>query len=384
MNIIQQTDTSYRIEVTAGDIELEAISANTEKEREPNGNPSGLVLFADIEISLTEEATDAIRELASSAVSMDMSMGDRLTENEFLRALFSMPIPVASIFDGEMPELEDEDKIQADASLASLIISREATFGTVPIGASDRYRLKFIPDARGMSVVLDNIETENNINETHPFALSSDFVISSLGEENEVVDIGVPSLSSQTTIEDKRVVLFTKTIDIGISDGLSRAIFFSGLQDREKVYDAYYGLFSLPLWRSGSGISVIENNSSSRSSHICGIDPSNRSVLYIPTAPLSTESPVGSTLVHMRGTVEVSYLVGDVQYPFPLRIGQTSSIFDICTNDQGWTDVGPVAKQYIGDVGIEGEDVIHSWTGRRTIQLVKENLSRIGQARLEN
>ena len=198
------------------------------------------------------------------------------------------------------------------------------------------------------------------------------------------MNIGVPAFYSQAAIEDRRVALFTKTTDIGINNGLNRAIFFLGLRDKEKVYDAYYGLFSLPLWRSEDGISVEESNNASRSSHICGIDPSNRSVMYIPTALLNTESPLGSTLTYMSGTAEVSYLVGDVQFPFAPRIGHTSSIFDICTNDQGWTDVGPVAKQYIGEEGADGGDVIHSWTGRKTMQLIKESLSRIGQTKLEN
>ena len=384
-SISKLSDTSYKIKISSGDIsrafpeDFDLVPVNTED------NTSGKVIAGTVSLEITPEVADEIRDKVSRSLTLGMSLGDKLAENKFLHALFSSPIPFSGMYGKISPALEASDSEPIGAQLDALSISYELNFGSVSIGVNDTYRLKFIPDARGFDIWLENTDFEDNLEEEHAFALTLPFVISTLDLLNPVVSSGIPDKKVFGSLDDAKVAFYEKEFEVNGGEALTRAIALSGIRDRASVQDAYNSLFSLSMWRGGNDdVKVEEIDLRPYSSHICGVDPLGTSIQYLPLANLGGYDQMGFGVnLIFSGTTTVSFLVGEIRYPFNPVFGIAKTLFDVCIDDPGWTDVGPLVPQYIGGRGIEGVDVIHSWTGRKSIAPKRATLNSIGQSKLE-
>ena len=377
------SDTSYNIVVSGSDITKAFPEDFTDIPVDITNTTSGKIIDGTVSVEFDPEAADIIRDKVSRKLNLGMDLGDILAENKFLHALYSSPIPFSGLYGSTSPSLDATDDVPISAQLDSLPTSFTFNLGAVQIGLNDTYRLKFIPDARGFDVYLENVDLEDNLLEDHPFALTLPFEISSIDVNNPVVEDGVPTKSVPGTVDDAKVLFYEKDFPISGGEVLTRAVALSGIRDRGMVIDAYNSLFTLSMWRGGNGVVVEDKALRPFSSHLCGVDPHGKSIQYLPLDGLVGSEQIGSGNLIFTGNTTVKFLVGEIRYPFNPIFGLTKTLFDICTDDEGWTDVGPLADQYIGGTGIEGVGVIHSWTGRKSIVAKKETLSSIGQSKLE-
>ncbi len=357
-SVIKISDTSYKINVSAGDISGSFSGDSFESINTHVGETSGKIIGATIAVEFSVDAADIIRRRVASELTLGMDMGDKLAENKYLEALFCSPVPFSSIFGGEVPSLTVDDDIDISGQLDNLSSSREINFGEIQIGMGDTYRLKFIPDARGFEVFLENIDLDDNLEEDHAFALTRPFVISTLDLDNPIVQDGVPPGSTHSSVDDAKVMFYEKELPVSGGEVLTRAIALSMFRDKGMIRDAYNALFSLPLWRS-SGVEVTEKGGRPYTSHLCGVDPYGTSIQYLQLEGLTATTMIGSANLTIRGNAVVKFLVGDIRYPVKPFFGIGKILFDICIDDPGWTDVGPLASQYIGGDGTTGENIIH-------------------------
>lgn len=380
--ISKLSDTSYKINVSNIDISRAFPEGLVYDEESAENNTSGRIINGLVSVEFSPEAADVIRDKVSRELTLGLDLGDALAENKFLHALYSSPIPFSGMYGGISPSLEVDDDIDISSQLDALPLSFEFDLGAIDIGLNDTYRLKFIPDARGFDVYLENIDLVDSLEEEHPFALTLPFVISTIDNDNPVVEDGVPTGSVSESVDDAKVLFYEKDFTISGGEVLTRAVALSGIKDKGMVLDAYNSLFSLSMWRGENGLTVEDIELRPYSDHLCGVDPLGNSIQYIPLTGLSGSEQVGSANLIFSGNTTVKFLVGDIKYPFHPIFGITKTLFDVCTDDPEWTDVGPLAEQYIGGTEIEGVDVIHSWTGRKSIVVKKATLSSIGQSKL--
>ncbi len=327
------SDTSYRINISDGDISR-AFSENfTEIESKIINDTSGKILNGNVEIVFDKDAADAIRRVVSSELTLGIDMGDKLAENKYLEALFCSPIPFASLNGGGTPTLTMDDAIPISSQLDSLPVSMSVDLGEVKIGINDTYRLKFIPDARGFDVLLENIDSADNLIEDHAFALTVPFVITSISLANPVVTDGIPPGSIFGTVDDAKVLFYEKDFSVSGGEVLTRSIALSIFTDKGMVHDAYNSLFSLSMWRGFDSVDVEETNYRPFSSHLCGVDPYGTSIQYLPLDDLSGYEQTGSSNLLFMGSTTVKFLVGDIRYPVKPFFGASKIMFDICTDD---------------------------------------------------
>ena len=381
-SISKFSDTSYKVTIGGDDIARAFPENFTDIDTITNNTSSGKVIDGSVVIEFTPDAAEAIRAKVSRELILGMDLGDAVVNNRFLHALFSSPVPCAGMYGGVAPSLSSADDEAISAALNGLPISYEFSVSSLKIGISDRYRLKFIPDARGFDIYLENVDLEDNLLEDHPFAITVPFVISSLDVDNPVVTDGVASKMSFGQVDDARVMFFEKEMSINVGEVLTRSFVLSGISDRGSLIDAYNALFTLPIWRGENGTSVLDSSLRPYTDHLCGVDPSRKAIQYLPLTGLVGSEPLGHVNLIFSGTATVKFLVGEVRYPFNPILGNNKILFDVCKDDEGWTDVGPLAEQYIGGVGVEGVNVIHSWTGRTSTNVKKESLASIGQSKL--
>ncbi len=376
------SDTSYKIVVSGADISRAFPENFIDEEGDITNNSSGLVINGTVSVEFDPEAADIIRDKVSRELTLDLDLGDKIAENKFLHALYSSPVPYSGIYQTLTPSLDATDDIPISSQLDSLPVSYTFDFGAVQIGLNDTYRLKFIPDARGFDVYLENTDMEDNLIEDHAFALTMPFVVSAIDVGNPVVHPGVSTLAAPATVDDAKVAFYEKNFSISGGEVLTRAIALSGIRDRGSVADAYNALFTLSMWRGAESVIVEEKDLRPFTSHLCGVDPGGAAIQYLPLTGLTGSEQVGSANMIINGDATVKFLVGEIRYPFNPIFGLLKTLFDVCTDDPGWTDVGPLAEQYIGGDGVAGVDVIHSWTGRKSTSIKKEPLSSIGQSKL--
>ena len=376
------SDTSYKVTIGESDITRAFPENFTDIETIVSNTSSGKVIDGSVVIEFTPDAAEAIRTKVSRELVLGLDLGDAVVNNRFLHALFSSPVPCAGMHEGVAPSLSDADDEGISSALDSMSVSYEFSISSLAIGLSDRYRLKFIPDARGFDIYLENVDMEDSLLEDHPFAITVPFVISSLDVNNPVVTDGVASKMSFGQVDDARVMFFEKEMSINVGEVLTRFFALSGIRDRGSLIDAYNALFTLSLWRGENGTSVSDSSLRPYTDHLCGVDPSRKAIQYLPLTGLIGREQVGHVNLIFSGTAIVKFLVGEVRYPFNPILGKNKILFDVCDDDEGWTDVGPLAEQYIGGVGVEGVDVIHSWTGRTSTNVKKESLASIGQSKL--
>ncbi len=374
------SDTSYRINVSEEDISRAFQENFTDIASEVFNNTSGKIIDGTVEVALTKDAADTIRRMVSNELTLGMDIGDKLAENKYLEALFCSPIPFSALYGSDVPSLNSDDAIPISAELDALTVSLNVDLGNVKIGINDTYRLKFIPDARGFDIRLENIDSASNLIEDHAFALTTTFIISALDISDPIVEDGIPPGSVSAIIDDEKVLFYEKDFSISGGEVLTRAFALSGFSDRGMVEDAYNSLFSLSMWRGVNSVEVEERDLRPFSSHLCGVDPLGTSIQYLPLSGLMGQEAIGSGNLILTGEVTVKFLVGNINYPIKPFFGVSKVMFDVCTDDPGWTDVGPLVEQYIGGEGIEGVGVIHSWTGRSSTRIKKETLSNIGQS----
>ncbi len=374
------SDTSYRINISDGDMTRAFPENFTEIDSEVINNTSGKILTGTVEVVFDKDAADAIRRMVSNVLTLDLDMGDKLAENKYLEALFCSPVPFSALYGGHIPFLTADDDAGISSLLSGLDTSMSVSFSGMPIGVGDTYRLKFIPDARGFDIYLENLDLVNNLTESHAFALTAQFIISSVAFDDPVVENGFAPASSFKSVNDAKVGFYEKSSVISGGELLSRAIHLSGFKDRGMVVDAYNSLFSLSMWRGLNGVKIEETDLRPYSDHLCGVDPSGTAIQYLPISGLVRTEQRGSSNLLLAGEATVIFLVGDIRYPVKPFFGASKVLFDVCVDDPGWTDVGPLAGQYIGEEGTEGVDVIHSWTDRRSTQIKKETLAAIGQS----
>lgn len=376
------SDTSYNIVIDGSDI-TRAFNENLAPSETPSPNSSsGKIINGSVTAEFSSEVADIIRDKVSRELSLGMDLGDTLAENKFLHALYSSPVPFSGMYGNVSPSLDSTDSEVISAQIDSLPVSFDFDFGSVKIGLGDTYRIKFIPDARGFDIYLENVSMEDSLVEEHPFALTLLFTISSIDVNSPAVEDGVSQKSSSSSVDDARVLFYEKEFDISGGELLTRAMALSGIKDRGMIADAYNELFTLSMWRGGNGVIVEDKPLRPFTSHLCGVDPFGSSIQYLPLDGLFGTEQVGSGNLILSGTATVKFLVGEIRYPFNPIFGLTKTLFDVCKDDPGWTDVGPLADQYIGGTGVDGIDFIHSWTGRKSIVSKKENLSSIGQSKL--
>lgn len=372
------SDTSYKIVLGGGDISR-AFPENFSQES-IEGTPSGKVIDGTVAVEITPDVADIIRDKVSRELTLGLQFGDLMAENKFLHALFSSPMPFSGLFGELSPALNVEDIAAIEQSLKTIPRTFECSMGG-SIGVGDRYRLKFIPDARGFDIRLENIDVLDDLTESHSFAVSVPFTISSLDIDNPIVSDGTPSAGYSSSIDDAKVMFYEKDFPINGGELLTRAMALSQV-DRGMWMDAYISLFGLSFWRGASGISVEELGSRPFASHLCGVDPSGNAIQYLPIDGLEGRIQEGSSNLLLSGFAKVQFLVGEIRYPFNPIFGLRKTLFDICIDDPAWSDVGPLALQYIGGDGVEGVEVIHSWTGRKSSSPKSEMLSAIGQTKL--
>ncbi len=383
--VSQLSETEYKINITDGDL-VRAFPENfTEIESEFKNDSSMKTVSGTVEVFFDKDAADTIRKMVSSELTLGLNMGDRLAENKYLEALFCSPLPFTGLYGdgGSVPTLTPEDQSAIKNGLDSLSVSTSVSLGNIKIGIGDRYILKFIPDARGFDIILENTDQFTNFTEDHAFALTVPFVISNLDVTNPIVEDGLANSSTLGTVDDTKVLFYEKDFSISGGELLTRTIALSGFHsDRGSLRDAYNSLFSLSMWRGSGGVMVEELDVRPYTSHLCGVDPSGTAIQYLPLDGMKGYEQPGSANFLISGNATVKFLVGDVRYPVKPFFGVAKAIFDICMDDQGWTDVGPLASQYVGGDGVTGEDVIHSWTGRRSTSIKREYLATIGQSNL--
>ena len=379
--VTKLSDTSYKVKITDSDMSAAFPENFTFIPVNTDNTSSGKVISGSVLVEFTPEAADTIRDKVSRILSLGMDLGDPIAENKFLHALFSSPVPCAGMYGGAAPSLTPDDDIGISEALNSLSVSHEFNIGSIQIGVGDTYRLKFIPDARGFDISLENTNVEDSLLEDHPFVLTLPFVIAS-SLENPAVSSGAAGKSAAGSVDDARVMFYEKDYEIMIGEVLTRAFALSGIRDRGMLIDAYNDLFSLSMWRGGSGVDVVDPGMRPSSSHLCGVDPAGRSIQYLPLEGLIGSEQIAGVNLMFSGSAKVKFLVGNIRYPFNPIFGIRKVLFDVCKDDIGWTDVGPLAEQYIGGDGVEGVNVIHSWTGRTSTNVKKESLASIGQSKL--
>ena len=375
------SDTSYNIVLSERDISAGYSGGDDGGDSSGTGTSGTVVNGVSVSVEFTPEVADTIRDKVSRELTFGLDFGDKLASNKFLHALYSSPVPFSGIYGTDAPALDNEDIEAISNALSNLPRSFTFQFGSVNIGNGDTYRLKFTPDARGFDVKLENTGVENILTSSHAFAISVPFTIVSLDTEHDAVEPGVASPSSSSSVEDAKVMFYNKDCEINGGEVLTRAIALSQ-RDRGAVIDAYNTLFSQSMWRSGGAGAVAPLGGRPYSDHLCGVDPSSTALQYLPLSGLTGTEQINSINLLFKGTANVSFLVGEIRYPFNPIFGATKTLFDICIDDPGWTDVGPLAEQYIGGTGTSGVDVIHSWTGRVGTYAKKATLASIGQSRL--
>ncbi len=381
MSLISKlSDTSYKIRISEGDMTRAFPEDFTEIQGKALDNSSSKTVSASIEIVFDKDAADKIRKMVSSELTLGLNMGDKLNENKYLEALFCSPVPFAGIYGSLSPSLTADDGDPINSQLENLPVSMSVALA-VEIGIGDSYRLKFIPDARGFDIILENVSIADNLEEDHAYALTVPFVISTLDMDNPLVEDGSPAETTLFSVDDSKVLFYEKDFNIKGGETLTRTFALSGFNDRGAIRDAYSALFSLSMWRSGEG-SVGGINLEPFASVLCGVDPLGTSIQYLPLDGLTGWHQVGSGKYLVMGQTKVLFLVGDIRYPVKPFFGVSKTMFDVCTDDPGWSDVGPLASQYIGGEGVTGPNVIHSWTGRKSMRIRREDLEAIGQTKL--
>jgi hypothetical protein len=70
-------------------------------------------------------------------------------------------------------------------------------------------------------------------------------------------------------------------------------------------------------------------------------------------------------LLLFNGVMTSKYIVGDIRFPFQPQMTTGNIRFDIVTDSEKWTDVGPTVSKYEGgDAEDDGVEYIFSWEGR--------------------
>jgi hypothetical protein len=114
-------------------------------------------------------------------------------------------------------------------------------------------------------------------------------------------------------------------------------------------------------WRSNR-IPSVSVDSKGNPSMYCGVNMSGNAIQMISVDESLRQK---FRLPYFKGTMVSRYVFGDIRYPFQPQMTTGNIRFDIVTDSNKWTDVGPTVSKYEGgDSENDGVEYIFSWEGR--------------------
>jgi len=326
-------------------------------------------------IEIEEEAASDIRQIFIDGLVQKASGDNSYISKRKLQTLFSSLLPIVEYSDAGLIDISDEIKEQIETATKDIEINTKVSIEDSSYYLDAKYCIVAETEVKKINLSLKAITKDNNEVIEENSLVSSQFTLA----PSDILDED-DGLTADTSIDLEyifnRVVTLTERKDLNVIETFGR-LWERDIQDIEDILDMYVELFN-SAFQSLTGIKFEVTSRYPFVSHICGINPNVNGFMIIP---------INHTQIYMSGSratiqandTEMTYVSGDIQFPFIPVIGSAEKMFDICSGEPEWSKTGPLCKEYVGENISEFEiNTMFSWVNRTSADTKTYSLSALG------